>query len=92
MNSDKIFESHSITVNDRRHSELTGIDDVLSFDDNSITMHSSLGDMVIEGEELKIDNFSADKGILSVSGKVNGVYYFGEDDRKRSGSKKRIFK
>ena len=92
MNSDKIFESHSISVNDRRHSELTGIDDVLSFDDNSITMHSAMGDMVIEGEELKIESFSADRGILTVMGKVNGLYYLEDEDKKRSSSKKRLFK
>ena len=92
MNSDKIFESHSISVNDRRHSELTGIDDVLSFDDNSITMHSAMGDMVIEGEELKIESFSADRGILTVMGKVNGLYYLDDEDKKRSSSKKRLFK
>ena len=62
MNDQKNFESHNISITNRRHSELTGIDDVLSFDDSSISMHSALGDMVIEGEELKIDSFSAEKG------------------------------
>lgn len=87
-NSDKGFETHTIVINNRRLSELSGIDDVISFDDNSITAHSALGDMLIEGEELKIDNFSGEKGTLTVSGKINGVYYLELHDKKRY-SKKR---
>jgi len=89
MNSEKIFESHNLTLHDRRHSELTGVDDVLGFDDNSITLHSALGDMVIEGEELKIDSFSSDKGLLTVTGKVNGIYYMETGDNRRSSKKRR---
>lgn len=83
MNGEKAFESHSLVISDRRHSELTGIDDVLSFDDSVITVHSALGDMSLEGEELKIDSFSSDKGVLSVSGKVCGVYYHDQDEKRR---------
>lgn len=89
MNSERVFESHNLVISDRRRSELTGIDDVLSFDDSVITVHSALGDMSIEGEELKIDSFSSDKGILSVSGKVCGVYYLDYEDKKHS-QKKRL--
>lgn len=89
MNDRKNFESHNITIHDRRHSELSGIDDVLSFDDSSISMHSALGDMVMEGEELKIDSFSSEKGILSISGKVIAIYYLESDNRKHSSGKRK---
>ncbi len=88
MNNENSFGSHKITVDDRRHSVLTGIDDVISFDDISISVHSALGDMIIEGEELKIENFSAEKGILTIIGKINGLYYTEQMNRKRH-SKKR---
>lgn len=88
MNNGNNFESHKISIDDRRHSVLTGIDDVISFNDISITVHSALGDMIIEGEELKIENFSAEKGILTIVGKVNGLYYT-EQGNKRRLSKKR---
>lgn len=91
MNNGKEFETHNITVNCRRQSEFTGIDDVIFFDDNTVSVHSALGDLVIEGEELKIENFSGDRGILQVSGKINGIYYLETGDRKRF-SKKRTAK
>lgn len=87
-NVDKGFETHSIVINNRRLSELSGIDDVISFDDNAISVHSALGDMLIEGEELKIENFSGEKGILTVTGKINGVYYLELHDKKRTPKKR----
>lgn len=87
MNNEHNFQSHKISVIDRRTAELTGINDVISFDDNSITAHSALGDMIIEGEELKIDNFSSEKGLLTVIGKMNGIYYLEHDTKKRFSKK-----
>ncbi len=83
MNNEPKFESHKLSVNDRRYTELTGISDVLNFDDNTITANSALGDMIIEGEELKIENFSSEKGLLSVRGKINGIYYLERDVKRR---------
>lgn len=86
--NEKSFESHSITINNRRSSELTGIDDVISFDDNSISVHSALGNLIIDGEDLKIEGFSGEKGTLFISGKIIGVYYLETHDKKHT-SKKR---
>ena len=90
MNSDKTFGSHSIIIHDRRHAELTGIDDVFSFDDCSVSVHSALGDMVIDGDELKIDNFSSEKGILTVSGKIIGICYLDDNTKKRSSKRRSV--
>ena len=87
MNNDKNHESHSIFICDRHHAELKGVDDVFSFDDMSISVHSVLGDLAIDGEELKIDNFSAEKGVLSISGKIIGIYYFDNSPKKHSSKK-----
>lgn len=90
MNGENVFGVHKITLSDRRQAELTGVDDVLSFDDNLVTLHSSMGDVSVEGEELKIENFSAEKGILTILGKIDSIAYFDDTprrkrDKKRSG-------
>lgn len=89
MNNGKVFESHSIFIADRHRSEFTGIDDVLSFDESSVCAHSTLGDIIIDGEELKIDNFSAEKGLLCISGKIIGFSYLENDSKKHSAKKRR---
>lgn len=86
--NENVFVSHSIIIKDRRFTELTGVDDVLSFNENEITLHSALGNLVIEGDELKLGDFSAEKGTLSISGKINGVIYLETDEKSRSAHKK----
>ncbi|MBE6707769.1 MAG: hypothetical protein E7578_00830 [Ruminococcaceae bacterium] len=91
MNNDKNFGSHSIFIHDRHSAELTGIDDVFSFDDCSVSAHSALGDLIVDGDELRIDNFSSEKGILTISGRIIGIYYIDDNAKKRS-SKRRSTK
>ena len=88
MNDDRSFDSHNVTLLNRNTCELTGIVNVISFDDISIFATSCLGDIEIEGNELKINNFSSDKGTLSVSGVISGIYYIGQESTKKSRKKK----
>lgn len=63
--------------------ELTGITDVESFSDSSVIAVSTLGDISVDGEQLKVESFSADSGKLIINGKFDGVCYFGRQSRKR---------
>ncbi len=85
------FVSHNLSVKDRHHTELTGIDDILSFNEYEITLHSALGNLVIEGDELKLGDFSSEKGTLYINGKISGIIYLETDDKRHS-SKKKAYK
>ncbi len=76
--------SHNIFLYDRSKMELTGILDVESFTDNNIIALSSMGNISIDGTELKIECFSTESGKLVVNGKIDGAYYFGKTSKKRS--------
>jgi len=89
MKDESIVTSHTVVLRDRRHTELCGIDDVLSFDEGGLSAHSSMGDIYIEGEELKVEGFSSEKGLLTVSGLVWGIYYIGDSEKGRDGKRRR---
>ena len=57
----------------RKRMELTGIEEVESFTENSIEMRSSLGPLSVEGEGLKIESFSTEKGELLINGTAFGI-------------------
>ena len=82
--------SQSIFVLNRSRIELDGIIDVESFTDQYVIAESSLGKISLDGEDLKIESFSAETGKLVVNGKFDGVCYFGKEvsSKKRSSSKK----
>ena len=89
MKEESIVTSHTVEVSDRRHMVLTGIDDVLSFDEGSLCAHSSMGDIFIEGEELKVEGFSSERGLLTVSGLVWGIWYTADSEKGRDGKRRR---
>ncbi len=69
-------EKNDILIRSRKHIDITGVKDVVSFDDRSVVMMTSGGDMTVEGEELKIGVLDTDKGIVSVDGKISAVIYY----------------
>ena len=77
--------NQNIRILHRQRMELTGIEEVESFTDNSVVMRSSLGSLSVEGDSLKIESFSTDKGELIIEGKIDGVYYFGSETSQKKG-------
>ena len=80
--------SHDVMIYGREKAEMTGISDVVSFSDESITLTVANGDMTVEGEQLKIDSFDSKSGRLTVNGRINALVYF---DETRQKSKRRFF-
>ena len=77
------YTEHSISLTGRVRMELTGVSDVESFTENSVIALSSMGNISIDGEELKIESFSTETGRLTVVGKIDAFCYFGRQSKKR---------
>lgn len=82
MNNEMNPEQNVLMLN-RSRMELSGITDVESFTDENILAVSYLGDISIDGEDLKIESFSAESGKLIVNGKFDGFCYFGNESKRR---------
>ena len=73
----------SITLQARRKLTLTGVEDVESFDENTIILYTTGGLLVIRGQDLHIEKLNIDGGDLSVEGTVDSLSY--EDTNGRTG-------
>ncbi len=73
----------SLTLYARSKLTVTGVDDVESFDENTIVLFTSGGLLVIRGQNLHIEKLSIDGGDLSVEGTVDSLSY--EDTNGRTG-------
>ena len=80
--------SHTIHLNNRSELDINGIDDVISFDEQSIVLQTCQGILTVDGEELHIVKLNVDKGETSVEGRISGIFYM-ENSDKASGGKKR---
>lgn len=83
---------HNIVLNYREKLSVTGVREIINFDDKSVNIKTVYGELSIDGENLHINVLNVEKGELEVSGKINGLNYYDvyEGDRKTLLS--RIFK
>jgi sporulation protein YabP len=80
-----------IVLNARRKLTVTGVEDVESFDENTIVLYTTGGLLVVRGQGLHIEKLSIDGGELSVEGTVDSLSYE-EETVKQGGFWARLFK
>jgi sporulation protein YabP len=71
----------------RKQLEVNGIIDVVRFDDLAVVLQTVCGELTVEGSGLKMSVLDTDKGIVSLDGQVDSIYY--SDDIKET--KKKLF-
>ena len=87
---ESIRKSHNIIVEDRKKFTLTGVKEVLSFDENTVLLETTLGKLAVRGEELKLGQFDTQKGDVSGTGKIYALVYTA--DESTGGFFSRLFK
>ncbi len=83
---------HDAIIKSRKRLEMSGINDVSSFDDTEILVQTDGSGISIEGEGLKIERFDSENGELIVNGLINGIFYFVKDVSKKKKSITNLFK
>ena len=75
---------HSVTIENRQRAELSGIQEVESFDERGVVLHSTAGEITVDGEDLKIDSFSVDSGRVVITGTIDALIYQAKPRARRS--------
>lgn len=80
---------HKLTLNEREKLTLTGVHEVVSFDDATVILRTSLGMLTVQGRELKLKNLSQDGGQVTIDGKISALSY--EEPKAPGGFWRRLF-
>ncbi len=88
--SEKVLKHTSLLIKERSSVEVDGVESVLGFDESYVAFDTVAGKIIVEGQGLKIENLSKERGEILISGKINGVFY--EEKKSRDGLLARIFK
>ena len=72
---ENLRSNNNIIIENRKKFNLSGIKDVISFDEETIVLESVLGRLVLKGIGLQIKSFEAETGDLLGEGKINAVVY-----------------
>lgn len=81
---------HNIIMESRSRMMITGVTAVNNFDEQSVSLDTSMGELMIKGSELKVDKLNVESGELNVKGSILGLVY--SDNHQRGGFLSRIFK
>lgn len=66
---------HHLILEDRERLTVSGVEEVESFDENTIVMETAQGVLIVRGEDLHIEKLSLDGGDLKVEGMVESLTY-----------------
>ncbi len=72
---------HGIVIENREKVSITGVEDVLSFDDQTVVLYTHFGDLTVKGEGLKVNSFAVETGSLIIEGNILALAYTGNSKK-----------
>ena len=76
----------NLILENREKLTITGVVDVLSFDDQIVIVETQLGLLTIKGEDLRINKLSLDSLEVIIEGQIFNLWYSDDNLKKNSGS------
>lgn len=80
---------HKLQLNERRQLTVTGVTEVVSFDENAVVLQTAMGTLIVQGQQLQLKTLSLEGGQVAVDGNVSALIY--EEPRLRGGWRQRLF-
>ncbi|MEW8973597.1 MAG: sporulation protein YabP [Tissierellaceae bacterium] len=80
MSEERIrFKNQNILIEDRSRINITGVEQVDSYNDNTIVLSTIKGGISIKGEGLNISKLNIDDGSLNISGSISSLTYISKE-------------
>lgn len=73
---------HSLYLSNRNLLTVTGVKDVICFDEESMKIVTNMGSIALKGSEFKIDSFNTESGDMKIKGNFTAIVYFSENTSK----------
>ena len=66
---------HKLTLQQREDLTMTGVTEVVSFDEESVILKTHLGTLTVLGENLILQTLSLDGGQVAITGRIHSLVY-----------------
>lgn len=86
---DMLQMPHKLTLNQREDLSLTGVTEVVSFDDSTVILKTHLGTLTVQGDDLVLKTLSVEGGQVAVSGHIRSLFY---EEPRPAGFWQRLFR
>lgn len=64
-----------LTLTDRRKLEVGGVLEIISYNDENITMYTALGNLLIGGENLEVGTAFSENGTVEITGYIRTIHF-----------------
>lgn len=71
----KTSMTHNLILEGRKNITVSGVEGVVSSNEREVLLNTVMGDMIILGEGMHIDNLCIESGDLRLSGRVDSIQY-----------------
>lgn len=84
----------NLVLENRGKLSVSGVNDVLSFDDQVVVLETELGLLTVKGENLRVNKLSIDTSEVVLEGEISYLAYTDKDSEKNKNSSllSKIFK
>ncbi|MCL2592765.1 MAG: sporulation protein YabP [Defluviitaleaceae bacterium] len=79
MEDRKLRPKHTVTMDMREIVNITGVVEVISFDEDMIVIETEMGALILRGNNLHVNKLNLDLGEIAIDGEVENLSY--EDAR-----------
>lgn len=76
--------NHGLSINERKNIIVSGVKKIESFDSEEFLMETTLGYLIIKGNELEIVKLDTYQGNVSIKGRIDSLMYLDETMSKKN--------
>lgn len=84
--------SHSLILENREKLMLSGVREIVSFDDRAVILYTALGELTVLGAAMQVHTLSTETGELEISGEISALKYGDKDRTAACGLLGRLFR
>lgn len=84
--------SHNIIMEQREKMSLSGVSEVVSFEEDNVVLKTAKGELTIRGSEMKMESFASQVGDLKMQGNIYALVYTDDSAHASGGFLRRIFR
>lgn len=81
---------HKLLIQGRKSAELTGVREVVSFDAKEVVLNTTMGALIIRGNDLFVRRLTVEKGEVDLDGQIDSFVY--SDKPGKTGDKDSVMK
>lgn len=89
MGEDRMALPHKVTLNERKKLTVSGVTEVVSFEEDAVILKTALGTLAVQGRQLQLKTLSPEGGQVDVEGTVSALIY--EEPKQTGGILRRLF-